>query len=120
LGGAEQVRWLSIIEREHDNVLAALGWALEGQRVQLGLRLAVACAYFWQIRGHRFRTEGRRWLETLLAATPASIDGFQARALNWAATFAAEQSDYERAEALHAQALNACQQVGDRRGMAEA
>ena len=118
LGGMEQAHWVALLEREHDNLRAALSRALEGERVEPGMRLAVALAYFWQIRGHRFRSEGRRWLETLLAARPDAVDALQAQSLNWAATFAAEQFDFERAELLHARGLTVCTLLGDRKGMA--
>src|SRR5262249_48481121 len=65
LHGPEQRIWLARLEREHDNLRAALGWLDGRAEVERGLRLAAALTWFWGARSH-FR-EGLRWLEGLLA-----------------------------------------------------
>jgi non-specific serine/threonine protein kinase len=74
LHGPEQRIWLARLEREHDNLRAALGWLGERAEVERGLRLAAALTWFWWARSH-FR-EGLMWLEGLLAppAEPGVID----------------------------------------------
>ena len=62
---AYQQLWLNWLETEHDNLRAALTWALESKQIEAGLRLASALALFWEIRG--YVQEGVRWLERLLA-----------------------------------------------------
>ena len=62
---AYQQLWLNWLESEHDNLRAALTWALEIKRIESGLRLANALTLFWEIRG--YVREGVRWLEQLLA-----------------------------------------------------
>ena len=64
--GAEQKFWLNQIEAEHDNLRAALGWAIERGRAsatqrELGLRLAVALGEFWDRRN--YWKEGHDWLD---------------------------------------------------------
>lgn len=66
--GPHEAHWLDMLEREHDNCRAALIWARERAAVAEGLRLASALAYFWKARG--YLTEGREWLEGLLALRP--------------------------------------------------
>jgi non-specific serine/threonine protein kinase len=56
--------WFDRLELEHDNLRAALGWALKREAVEDALRLSGALAYFWETRG--YLSEGRRWLETIL------------------------------------------------------
>jgi tetratricopeptide (TPR) repeat protein len=67
LRGAEQVVWFGRIETEHDNLRAALEWGVNGQRVEVGLRLANALWWFWFRRG--YWREGYAWLDTGLART---------------------------------------------------
>jgi predicted ATPase len=56
------------LEADHDNLRAALGWAL-GHEPQQALRLAVHMWPMWMAGSH-FQ-EGSRWLQTALAAAPA-------------------------------------------------
>ncbi|MGW8249367.1 MAG: LuxR C-terminal-related transcriptional regulator [Anaerolineales bacterium] len=61
---AYQQLWLNWLEAEHDNLRAALSWALESRRIEAGLRLASALTYFWEI--HSYVQEGLSWMERLL------------------------------------------------------
>jgi predicted ATPase/class 3 adenylate cyclase len=61
----DQVAWLERLEVEHDNLRAALAWAVERADAERGLRLAGASAYFWELRG--YWSEGHKWLEEALA-----------------------------------------------------
>ena len=97
--------WLARLEREHDNLRAALDWAWERDELTLALRLTGALRWFWHIRGHL--GEGRGWLERLLAAdaagpgsAPAAV---RAKALVGAGWLALYQYDYARAAELFAE-----------------
>lgn len=68
---AYQQLWLNWLESEHDNLRAALTWALESKQIELGLRLANALTLFWEIRG--YVREGVRWLEHFLAEADDSV-----------------------------------------------
>src|SRR5205823_10605603 len=46
-----QAAWLEQLDREHDNLRAALRWLLE-RGGEAGLRLAGTLGWFWSIRGH--------------------------------------------------------------------
>ena len=65
-----QQLWLNWLESEHDNLRAALSWALESKQIETGLRLANALALFWEIHG--YIQEGVGWMERLLAAADES------------------------------------------------
>jgi predicted ATPase/DNA-binding SARP family transcriptional activator len=69
LKSAGRAPWLERLEREHDNLRAALRWAREQGKSEIGLRLAGALAWFWYFRG--YLSEARDWLASLLALEPA-------------------------------------------------
>jgi non-specific serine/threonine protein kinase len=72
LQGKDQKRWLDRVELEHDNLRAALEFAITGGRADDAARLVYALWRFWQVRG--YLREGRGWAERTLAlagATPA-------------------------------------------------
>jgi predicted ATPase/class 3 adenylate cyclase len=79
LRGPEGGAWLAQLERELDNLRAALGWARERGEAETGLRLAVAVRGFWDARGHL--QEGRTWVEGLLALASGVADGAEATTL---------------------------------------
>ena len=117
--GAEQGLWLARLEQEHDNLRAALQWAMDCAEAELGLRLAGALERFWWVRGRT--SEGRRWLEGLLAVAGsggAALAATRAKALSGAGILAGEQSDYPRAAALLEENLALCRSLGDKRGSA--
>ena len=68
---AYQQLWLNWLEGEHDNLRAALAWALEGKRIEAGLRLANSLVRFWEING--FVQEGLGWIERLLAEADENV-----------------------------------------------
>ena len=86
LNGPQQTAWLARLEREHDNLRAALRWALERGAGELGLRLAAGLWRFWLTRGHL--TEGQRWLDRALSAGGAAPPAWRAKALNAAGNLA--------------------------------
>jgi predicted ATPase/Tfp pilus assembly protein PilF/transcriptional regulator with XRE-family HTH domain len=118
LRGSEQGQWLERLDAEHDNLRAALAWARERGAGEQGLRLAGTLWRFWEIRG--YLSEGRGWLESMLAAgtggsAPATA---RARSLNGAGTLAFAQGEYGRAVALHEEALAIRRTLGDTHGIA--
>src|SRR5687767_4105028 len=64
LSGPEQVAWFTRLDEEHDNLRAALGWAIERRQGEVAMRLGGALRRFWNLRGHS--DEGRRWLTQAL------------------------------------------------------
>lgn len=123
LRGPREGQWLDLLEREHDNFRAALTWTRERADASGGLRLAGALAYFWFSRG--YLSEGREWLESLLAlagASPAHATGEEdqtepqhilARALYGAGDLAVWQGEYDHATERLKRSLALARDMGD-------
>ena len=60
LMGPEQRQWIKRLDREQDNLRAALEWAI-GRDPELALQVSGDLALFWGRRG--YISEGRRWLQ---------------------------------------------------------
>jgi tetratricopeptide (TPR) repeat protein len=108
--------WLARLEREHDNLRAALGWALARGDAEIALALAGALWPFWSSRGHL--SEGRRWLEAALALggdAPAPARVSVLAGIGWLSQL---QGDYARAQVALDELLALQQRRGDRRGIA--
>jgi predicted ATPase len=74
--------WMKRLEGEHDNLRAALQWALEQRDSESCLRIAGAVWRFWQIHGHV--EEGCRWMQSVLALSRGQVSQPRAKAL-WGA-----------------------------------
>jgi len=122
LRGPTRAMWLERLEREHDNLRAALRWALESGEVGTGLRLAAALNPFWDVRGHL--SEGRAWFERLLAHAGERVDAVDAMALadayHAAGGLALDQGDYAAASALLERGLSLYRALDDKPGIISA
>jgi len=118
--GPQQVTWLARLARERDNLRAALRWARESGESEVGLRIAGALWRFWRLHG--YVSEGRGWLDALLArgdteGGPAR-SAARAKALRIAGNLAFFQGDYERAWALYGDSGHLYDALGDEEGRA--
>lgn len=106
------------LDREHDNVRAALAWCTAAPaHSEKGLALAGQLHWFWRIRGHY--GEGRGWIGRLLAIAPgAEREDAHASAFHADGALAYLQGDYVGAEARHREALAIWRRLGNRRGVA--
>lgn len=116
LVGPRQGAWLDRLEREHDNLRAALSWALERDEQTLGLRLVAALGHFWRVRGHL--NEGQGWFERLLSRWPDAPAHARAEALSAAGNLAHARDDYGRA-AYHEASRSLRRALEDARGAAQ-
>ncbi len=70
-------QWLDRLELEHDNLRAALVWAIEQREAETALRMSAGLWRFWQMRGYLVEGAGR--VEDALAL-PKAKDHPEARA----------------------------------------
>jgi predicted ATPase/Tfp pilus assembly protein PilF len=96
LRGANQVQWIERLEAEHDNMRAALSWALDRNEVELALRLGGALSFYWL--GWGYYSEGRRWLQEALTIDGRVSPEVRAMALAGVGWLALQQGDYDRAQ----------------------
>jgi predicted ATPase len=126
LAGPRQRAWLDRLERERDNVRAALGRARERGEAESRLRIGAALVNYWIFRGPLH--EGRAWLEAVLAtaggpgtvAAPKVPVATWARALWAAGELAYWSADFEAAAARVKPAFVLARKTGDRRTAAYA
>ncbi len=116
--------WLDRLERNHDNVRAAVQWSLaqaetrkDEQSMELALRLGGELGWFWAVRGHV--SEGRNFLERVLTLSQGGPVGpARARALQEAGILAKDQHDVDRARALLEESLLLFREFKDARNCA--
>ena len=122
LRGPDQVRLLDMLEKELDNLRAALEWGLECN-LEKGLRLAAALMWLWHLRGHA--SEGVEWLDRLLMTQTGEFEGVvqpqtRAKALQMLGLLHMFQSNPGRAISPLQESLQLYKELGEagKRGMA--
>jgi predicted ATPase/class 3 adenylate cyclase len=113
LSGPRQAAWLEQLEREHDNLRAAIDWLLAAGRVDDALRAVSALGRFW--RAHAHIREARAWLAAGLEADADVEPLTRAKALWTAGRQASAQGDYATAEPLVQEALELFRATGAQR-----
>jgi predicted ATPase/transcriptional regulator with XRE-family HTH domain len=123
-GGPRPPLYFVRLEREHDNLRAALSWAVQNLEAETGARLAIALWWFWIERS--YLSDGRRWMEAFLAldgaggrrgevphALPARTKAYL---LQVAGILAMAQGDHDHAAALHEEGLKVYREMGHKKG----
>jgi predicted ATPase/class 3 adenylate cyclase/DNA-binding CsgD family transcriptional regulator len=118
MAGPQQAVLLERLEQEHDNLRAAMQWSLEhvGERKAMALRLGGALFSFWFVRG--YFSEGRDFLERVLARSEGVAAPVQAKALYAASQLHEALGSHDRAERFYEQSLALYRELGDTLGIA--
>ena len=116
LTGVSQQSWLQVLAEEHDNLRAALEFAITARESAAAHRLAGALWRYWEINGHL--AEGRRWLALVLELTGPVPAAVRARAFKAAGNLARDQCDYSAAIEYHRRAHAIFTQARDAAGIA--
>lgn len=110
----QQQVWFDRLEREHDNLRAALQFCLSHGKPGSALRLATSLAGFWEARGHL--EEGLGWLTQALAAAEDTNPATRGWAKFWAFRMADHRGQAAETSGLLDDSLRLFQLGGDLRG----
>ena len=118
LSGANQRAWLERLEREHDNMRAALDWATLEPEPTVATRLGFALWRFWQQRG--YLNEARARFDAMAAMGWDLEPVMRARFAEAFGGIAYWQSDQATATYWYDVALAIWRGMGDKRELANA
>ncbi|HET9223432.1 MAG TPA: tetratricopeptide repeat protein [Roseiflexaceae bacterium] len=116
--GPQQQAWLDLLEQDHDNVQAALQWALDQRELETALKFCRALWKFWQC--HSYYSVGRRWMDAVLAKSRLLRLPVRSQVLCGAGWLAFSQNDNVRASALFDESLALARELHDPCNMAMA
>jgi len=112
----DDVAWTDLLEREHNNMRAAITWLQETSDVERGLKLVAALGPFWFTLG--FMTEGRAQIRGFLDLPGAGKrTAARATALTRNAWLAVWQNDFRDAYQTSQEALAIWQELGEQAGV---
>lgn len=119
LEGAEQKRSMDLLKREHDNVRAAITWALEQHDSAIALNMVGNLCRYWDMHGHY--GEAMSFLKRALQL-PYGAEHRQGRAkvLLGAGVMAMRQGSLEVAERYMKEGADLNRELGDKVGYANA
>lgn len=107
--GQERRRWIEALERDHDNLRAAISWAIGRGETDMALRFSWALWRFWQTR-HIHEASGV--IEQILAM-PGGDERLRAKALEASGGIAWWRGDMERADLTYLDVLERQRMLGD-------
>ena len=118
LRGPDQANWLERMEAEHDNVRSALAFCrARPDLCAEALSIVGAIGRFWTVRG--YLSEGREWIEGILACAPDGPSEAKATAWRTAGQLAYWQGDSAAGRRFGEESLGICRALGDQGGEAK-
>jgi predicted ATPase/class 3 adenylate cyclase len=112
LTGHDRAMWLDRVQRDHDNLRAAIAFAIESGEAGLAMRLVYALWRFWQSRA--YLQEGAQRAAAVLAMPAEGVDpAVRARALEAAGGLAYWRGLHEQSRIYYDEALEIAQGLGD-------
>lgn len=118
LRGPDQRIWLDRLNSDHDNLRAALETAIHTGDFETAARIAGSLYPFWDLHGHY--SEGRRWIDKILAGHHQISNESRTRVLLGAATLAVAQGDPQTTVSACREAVGLARGTGDRASLSHA
>src|SRR5262249_17296261 len=112
--GSDQIRWLNRLDRDHDNVLAALSWAIDRGDAEIAMRMTANLAYFWYFRGRFNEAEMVRAAVLALPGEPG-YDRLRVELLQGAGMLTRRLGDLDAARVFLDEAVTIARRTGDHR-----
>ena len=109
--------WLGRLESEHNNLRAALAWAIAQEDGTTALRLCGVLHWFWAWHGHC--QEGKTWLEKSLAVSADAPLTVRAKAFSAAGHMHHILGNHAQAQTWVEKSLTIYQTINDQRNVAE-
>src|SRR5262249_27261370 len=110
--GHQQALWNDRLEAEMDNLRAALAWSGNDHQAEMGLRIAGALRWVWEMHGHL--VEGLGWFNKLLPMSANVSPSVRAKALHRAGELAGQLADGVQATTWAQDALAFARATDDR------
>jgi predicted ATPase len=117
--GRDQVAWLQRLGADHDNLRAALRWAIESGDAEVGLRMTAALWRYWQLAGH-LEEAVSIGPEVLAMAGAEAPTTWRLQALDAVGGIFYWRAEHARAAELYREQLELAEAIGDRRAIADA
>jgi predicted ATPase/two-component SAPR family response regulator len=117
LKGRRQVEWLERLEREHDNLRAAIRWLLEEDQIETVARFSGALWFFWHVRG--YQSEGDCYAREALEKGNVLPVGTRAKTVRARAVMSYGLVSPERTTRLFEESAALFRQAGDKSGLAQ-
>lgn len=115
---AGQVEALATLDREYENIRAALEWTIAGQPGEAAIAFASSLTRYWMPRG--LFIEGCDWLTRALAAAPAEPVPTMVSALSGRGRLLINAGRLDDAERSLRESIAMAERIGDRGGEAAA
>ncbi|HZO34502.1 MAG TPA: BTAD domain-containing putative transcriptional regulator [Gaiellaceae bacterium] len=112
LGTRDAAVLLETLALEHDNIRAALGWALGARESEILLRLTSSLRPFWEVRGHL--AEGAHLLDEAIETADARPTSLRAKAVGVSGSLAFHAGRVDHARERYREMFEIATELGDR------
>ncbi len=116
LRDAGQIGSLNLLDSEHDNLRAALGWSIDNGEADLAFHLVAAMGWYWFMRGHW--GEASRWLTKVLELDSDASQIWRAKAIYRAGGLELIRGNLVGTIDLVEETSQNCRTQGDEEGLA--